>query len=209
MTESAVRMAIEMRIRAAGISVSEEVIGQCAIYLAVLARWNRRLNLTALAVDPPSVAAIDRLIIEPLVGSAAVRLRDRKAIDVGSGNGSPALPMAMSSPQLSYVLIESKTRKAAFLREAIRELGLCATVETSRFEDYWPHAALGTIDVVSIRAVRADVGLLEGVAELLSPDGRLIRFMSESELESVTGPLRMIQLLRNGSGAPLAGIFSH
>jgi 16S rRNA (guanine527-N7)-methyltransferase len=207
-TESAVRLAIEMRIRAAGISVSEEVIGHCAIYLAVLARWNRRLNLTALAVDPPSVAAIDRLIIEPLIVSAVVRLIDRKAVDVGSGNGSPALPMAISSPRLSYVLVESKTRKSAFLREAIRELGLCATVETARFEDYWPHAALGTIDVVTLRAVRTDVGLLEGVAELLSPDGRLIRFMSEYELESETDPLRVVQLLRNGNGAPLAGIYS-
>ena len=58
------------------------------------------------------------------------------AIDIGSGGGSPAIPLTLAAPRLHMRMVESKTRKAVFLREVIRTLGLGrAEVDTSRFEE--------------------------------------------------------------------------
>jgi 16S rRNA (guanine527-N7)-methyltransferase len=156
-----------------------EAVSDLAAYLTVLARWNRRINLTAFDLDNPSDAAIDRLIIEPMKMARSIIPSDRIAIDVGSGGGSPAIPIKIACPWLSYVLVEVRAKKAAFLREAARELGLTGVqVETCRIEDLLSfredlaHAA----DIITIRAVRIDQGVESAMAGLLKPDGRTIRF---------------------------------
>ena len=170
--------AIVARAAAAGLSPTRELAGQLADYIEILAKWNRKINLTSLPVDPPTDAAIDRLVIEPLLAASAVRDADRVAVDAGSGGGSPALPLALARPALQMVLVESRTRKASFLREAIRHLGLGhVTVENCRAEDLAGRSELsGCVDVVTMRAVRPDVELVSSLVRLLRPGGRLIFF---------------------------------
>jgi 16S rRNA (guanine527-N7)-methyltransferase len=147
-------------------------------YLVLLARWNRTINLTALPLEGFPGAALDRLVGEPLTAAKHVPDLGGTWFDLGSGGGSPAIPLKIARPSLALVMIESRSRKAAFLGEAVRRLGLERTVVLAgRIEKLDP-ATAGTVDLVTVRAVRADPGLLEAVEVLLKPGGRLMLFTS-------------------------------
>jgi 16S rRNA (guanine527-N7)-methyltransferase len=126
---------IAARAVRAGVEVTDDQLSTLGGYIGLLTEWNRRLNLTALSLEPLSDEAIDRLLIEPIIAARTIRQSDRRAIDIGSGGGSPAIPLKVMAPWIDMVLVESKVRKAAFLREAVRELGLAGVeVENARFE---------------------------------------------------------------------------
>lgn len=175
---------IRERLTAAREQASDGTIERCADYLQLLAKWNRTINLTAFDLDRATDAAIDRLIIESLLASAHVDANAQQMIDIGSGSGSPALPMMIARNSLRGVLVESKTRKAAFLREAIRALDFRgATVETIRAEELPRRTGLRThVDLVTMRAVQMNDPLSTTIATLLRPDGRLFWFTSSSEI---------------------------
>jgi 16S rRNA (guanine527-N7)-methyltransferase len=163
----------------AGVSLSAGALAALSTYLEVLAKWNRKINLTAFALDKSPEAAIDRLIVEPLVAAKHVRRADLLAIDLGSGGGSPAIPLAIAVPHLRMVLVEVKTRKAVFLREAIRVLSLedRLEVENRRFEELLSRVELNeAADLVTFRAVRADADLWNCITGLLQPAGRVFWF---------------------------------
>ena len=111
------------RAERVGVATAAEVRDRLEGYFHLLARWNVRINLTALPLDPPTPEAIDRLLIEPLV---AATWAETPLIwyDVGSGGGSPAIPFKIVHSRAKLTMVESRTRKAAFLREAVRTLEL-------------------------------------------------------------------------------------
>ena len=156
-----------------GIAVPDALASKLVVYFELLQRWNRTINLTSLT---DSDEAIDRLLLEPL--AAAVALPHRAALaDLGSGGGSPAIPLALATDSSSLLMVESRSRKVAFLREAAREVGLPATVEPVRFEDLASEPAhRSRFDVVTIRAVRRDTAALTAAAGLLRPDGLVALF---------------------------------
>lgn len=164
------------RTRLAGIDVEVPLRDRLLAYYELLARWNRTINLTSLQ-DPDE--AIDRLLVEPLVAAAALP-RKIRLIDLGSGGGSPAIPLALSLSAQTLVMVESRSRKAAFLREAIRVVEIPgATVEAMRFQDLSQGPErLGSADLVSMRAVRLDDETLAAAAALLARDGLLALFGS-------------------------------
>src|SRR5262245_4329325 len=160
-----------------GAAVSAEALDALATYVGLLTKWNKRLNLTALSLEPLSDEAVDRLLIEPIVASRFVRASERLAIDIGSGGGSPAIPLKVIVPELQLVLVESKARKAAFLREVVRELSLTGVeVGTSRFEEVAGSWKGNPADIISMRAVRADASIWQGVWAVLAPRGRVFWF---------------------------------
>jgi 16S rRNA (guanine527-N7)-methyltransferase len=177
-TERQVEAQIWRRAERAGLPVSAALAESLRAYLALLAKWNRKINLTSLAVDPPTDDAIDRLIVEPLAGARLVRPGDRFVIDVGSGGGSPAIPFKLAAPQLRSIMVEVKTRKSAFLREAIRQLDLRDTVvETHLVQELLPRVELHeAADLVTVRAVRMDLALLGPLRSFLRASGRVIWF---------------------------------
>jgi 16S rRNA (guanine527-N7)-methyltransferase len=172
---------IQDRAAAAGVPCSPALAGQAAAYLDLLAHWNRTINLTGFALEPPGDEAVDRLVIEPFAAATHFRVDDCRVIDVGSGGGSPALLLKIARPDLEFTLIESKSRKAAFLREAARHLGLTdVRVENARLEEVTARGDLrGYADVVTVRAVRQDAELLRGVATLLRAGGVVFAFGRE------------------------------
>ncbi len=176
----------------AGVAIQPAIAAQLAAYVALLAKWNRTINLTALPVDPPSDAAIDRLIVEPVAAARLVRPEHRRAIDIGSGGGSPAIPFNLAAPQLQFTLVEVKSRKSAFLREAGRQLGISGlTVETCRAEELGAKAALtASADIVTLRAVRSDDHLMRAIRELLKPGGTLFWFGGASSAEVIGESVR-------------------
>jgi 16S rRNA (guanine527-N7)-methyltransferase len=169
---------IAERASRAGISVEQPITEQLDAYLRLLVRWNTRINLTALKVDPPTDEALDRLLVEPLVAARQVLAEDRLAIDVGSGGGSPAIPMKIAAPALRMVLVESRVRKCAFLREAVRELRLTAVeVENERLETLVARSDFrGAADLVSLRAVALSDELWGSIWPLVRHGGRVFWF---------------------------------
>jgi 16S rRNA (guanine527-N7)-methyltransferase len=150
----------------------------CAYY-DLLSRWNRKINLTALDnVD----AAIDRLLIEPLVATRYLPQQAKRLMDIGSGGGSPAIPFKLAQPGLELLMVEVKARKSAFLREAIRQLELDgASVETARYEELLARPELHeAADTVSLRAVRVEARVLTTLQAFLSAGGVLMLFRGPS-----------------------------
>jgi 16S rRNA (guanine527-N7)-methyltransferase len=166
------------RAQRLGISISLDTASQLERYVQLLARWNRHVNLTALELEPPTDGAIDRLLMEPLV--AAAHLHSGEVwYDLGSGGGSPAIPIKIAQPRARLTMVESRERKAAFLREAVRSLGLADTlVENRRFEDVAFEHPPNRADLITARAVRADDQLFVAVDRLLSWSGVVCLFHS-------------------------------
>ena len=151
-------------------------------YFELLAKWNRKVSLTSLPVSEGSDAAIDRLLLEPVLAARYLPDQASAVIDIGSGGGSPAIPMKVSSPGISMRMVESKTRKAAFLREAVRELALQqTTVEAARFKDLLTRPELReSADVVTLRAVKIERQTLMELRGFLKPGGLLFLFRTGS-----------------------------
>src|SRR6187401_2158975 len=103
-------------------------------YYRLLATWNQKINLSGIDLSDPTPDALDRVLVEPLVAAKHVPPKPSRLIDIGSGGGSPAIPFTLAVPGLRLLMVESKTRKAVFLREAVRALQMEAEVLTSRFE---------------------------------------------------------------------------
>jgi 16S rRNA (guanine527-N7)-methyltransferase len=184
---------LKRRARAAGLSLDAALIEKLETYFQLLTKWNAKINLTAFRLLPEGEeGAIDRLLIEPVVAARYVPENARTLLDAGSGGGSPAIPLRLAAAHLSLRMVEVKTRKAVFLREAVRELGLNdAIVENARFEELLSRAELHeALDLVSIRAVRVETRTLLTLQAFLRPGGKVLLFRgsSKSELEDSPPP---------------------
>jgi 16S rRNA (guanine527-N7)-methyltransferase len=128
-----------------GLQVPAATQAKFAAYLELIAKWNRVHNLTAVreGAKMVSVHALDSLAIVPHLQAGSV-------VDVGSGAGLPGIPLALMWPQSRVVLLDSNHKKAAFLRQAVIELGLAnAEVVCERVELWRPSARF---DLVISRA---------------------------------------------------------
>jgi len=127
-------------------------------YLALLQKWNRVYNLTAVREAPRMVSQhlLDSLAVAPHVGAATL-------LDVGSGAGLPGIPLALALPDSRVTLLESSHKKAAFLKQAAMELKLRnVEVVCERVEAWQPPA---DFEVVISRA-------FSDLAEFVSLAGR-------------------------------------
>lgn len=136
-------------------------------YLALLDRWNRTYNLTAIR-DPREMLSkhlLDSLSMWPHV-------RDGKLADLGTGPGLPGIPLALARPGLQVTLVESNGKKTRFLREVVRQLGLAnVRVLESRAEAV---DEPGAYDQITARAMDTLAGILAVGGHLLAPGGRLL-----------------------------------
>jgi 16S rRNA (guanine527-N7)-methyltransferase len=170
------------RARKAGASLDNALASSFENYFALLARWNAKVNLTAFNLADPNDEAIDRLLIEPLVAAKHLPARAGTLIDIGSGSGSPAIPLRLAAQGMALTMVEAKTRKAVFLMEALRHLGLPeGRVETARFEELLTRPELHEgFDLLSLRAVRAEARTLLTLQAFLRPGGQLFWFRGPS-----------------------------
>ena len=177
-TAAGLQRRLTAQLVATGVTAPDDVVAACVEYLVLLGRWNRRINLTAFDLESPSEAALNRLILEPLAAARFVLRDDLTAVDIGSGSGSPALPLALMTRALSWTLFEAREKKSAFLREAARVLGLRnVTVETARVgDDVIPEPLRGAVTLVTVRAVRLDGAVWRGIEAIARPDCRLLVF---------------------------------
>lgn len=152
-------------------NVSHETLRRLSTYADLLERWSRRINLVA----PGTLAGLyDRHILDSAQIIAQIPEDARKLCDLGSGAGFPGLVIAALTadlrPALRTELVESDRRKAVFLREAARMMGLTVQVHPARAEDLSSRAA----DVVTARALAPLVRLVPLARRHLRPGGRAI-----------------------------------
>jgi len=182
------------RAKRAGVNLPPDLAVRLEAYFRLLESWNRKINLTGLNLTEAAPDTVDRLIIEPLVAARHIPAGATRMLDVGSGGGSPAIPMALGVPSIRLLMVESKTRKAVFLREAIRAVELKeAEVAASRFEELLARPELHDAhDVVTIRAVRIEPRVLSNLQAFLKPRGLLFLFRGATAAypsETVPPPL--------------------
>ena len=187
------RTRLSRRARKAGVFLPDDLAGQLSTFYELLDRWNRKINLTAL--DNPD-EAIDRLLLEPIIAARQLPTAAARLMDVGSGGGSPAIPMKLCAPSTALTMVEAKARKSAFLREAIRALRLeQAEVETARYEELLARPELHeSFDVLSLRAVRVEVRTLFTLQAFVRRGGLLFLFRGPSGADApeVVPPLRWV-----------------
>lgn len=162
-------MSIEAQLKAGvaalGLALPAGAEATLLAYLALLDKWNRVYNLTA-------VRDAERMVSHHLLDSLAAvpYYKGETVLDVGSGGGLPGIPLAIARPELRVTLIDSIAKKTAFLLQAKAELGLGnVQVITSRVEDFRPEAPF---DVITSRAFSDLKEFVTLTRHLLKPGGR-------------------------------------
>jgi 16S rRNA (guanine527-N7)-methyltransferase len=139
------------------VASNDEQVLQIQQYTRILLFWNEKLNLTAIR-DPLEI--LYRHFCESMYAAAAVPVEKGRLADVGSGAGFPGLPLKIIRPDLRVFLVESNLKKATFLAEVIRELGLAdAQVIVRRYQELGEEVA--PLDYVCSRALGEFAPFLE------------------------------------------------
>jgi 16S rRNA (guanine527-N7)-methyltransferase len=163
--------------QAVGLVLSPIQIEQLQSYLLTLSRWNETVNLTGLPLAGFPDDSLARLISEPLMCASLLGSAPASWFDLGSGSGSPAIPMRVVLPAAQMTMVESKSRKVAFLREVVRTLGLDnVDVMPTRIEQLGSMVKSGTCDHLSIRAVKLDRSVANEAKRLVGYRGRVSLF---------------------------------
>jgi 16S rRNA (guanine527-N7)-methyltransferase len=153
-------------------------------YLALILKWNARINLTAVR-DPDEI--VQRHFAECVFAALQLPANLRTLLDFGSGAGLPGIPIAICRPEIGVTLAESQGKKAAFLHEAVRTLGLTAEVWDRRVEQMPPQRVF---DAVTLRAVDKMAEACAAAIQRLAPGGILMVFATgktEAMLEGLAG----------------------
>ncbi|MCS5587942.1 MAG: 16S rRNA (guanine(527)-N(7))-methyltransferase RsmG [Porticoccaceae bacterium] len=184
---------LERGIHSLGVPYRAEQIDQLLAYLAMLERWNKAFNLTAIR-DPIQMIRLHFL------DSAAVHQYIQGAtriIDVGTGPGLPGIPLAILNPQINFTLLDSNGKKTRFLFQAISELGLPNVQEINqRVEKYQPDAQF---DIVVSRAFSSISDMLKQCEHLVANNGFFLAMKGkkpDSELSQITKAYKVVDLSR-------------
>jgi 16S rRNA (guanine527-N7)-methyltransferase len=162
-----VRTAIEAGCHQLPVDPDEAALDQLAGLVALLAKWNRTYNLTAVREPQEMVSRhlLDSLAVAPFLTAG-------RLLDVGTGAGLPGLPLAILFPGQSFTLLDSNAKKLRFIRQAVAELGLNnVEVVHERMQEYQPARAF---DMVISRAVASLEVLYRQASHVLAPGGRML-----------------------------------
>lgn len=162
-------------IAALGIETNQT---QLLTYMALLQKWNKAINLTAITKEKDIVVKhlLDSLSILPLV-------QGNHIIDIGTGGGLPGIPLAISLPNTQFALCDSVGKKCVFLREAVRVLGLSnVEVVHSRIEAYKPAESF---DMIVSRALALASTIVSQSAHLLRSGGHWLLMKGELEKQEL------------------------
>ena len=178
MTSREFQERLRRRARRAGATIGTLLGERLETYYRLLAAWNEKINLTGLNLGEPTPEALDRLLVEPVVAARHAPPSTQRIIDIGSGGGSPAIPFTLATDSTRLLMVESKTRKSVFLREALRALTLVESeVVSSRFEELLSRPDLHEgHDLLTIRAVRIEPRVLMSLQAFVRPGGQLFLF---------------------------------
>lgn len=173
---------LEAGLTALSLSLDERQQTRLLDYLALLAKWNRAYNLTAVREPAQMVSRqlLDSLSLLPWV-------RGPRLLDVGTGAGLPGIPLAIALPELACTLLDANGKKIRFVRQAVLELGLDnVQVEQQRIEAFVPAQPFDTITSRAFASLADFVGSSE---RLLAPGGQWLALKGPlAEVESEALP---------------------
>jgi 16S rRNA (guanine527-N7)-methyltransferase len=169
------REQLEQGLDSLCIVLTEEQIEQLMCFLALLTKWSRVYNLSA--IKEPR-----QMVIRHLLDSLSVLpcLQGERCIDVGTGAGLPGLPLAIAQPDVGFELLDSSSKKTRFIQQVIVELGLKNVVPVqSRVQEYQPTEKF---DTVTARAFTALPEMMAMTRHLLKTGGRLLAMKANEEV---------------------------
>lgn len=178
---------LEQGINQLGVSVEAEALLE---YLALLIKWNKTYNLTA--IKQPK-----EMVVKHLLDSLAIvpHIKGDSVIDVGTGAGLPGIPLALCYPDKSISLLDSNGKKTRFLQQVKRTLGLSnIEIIQIRSENYHPKSRF---DTVVSRAFASIEQMIEWTKHLITPDGQWLAMKGkqpDNELTDLAFPQRVTPL---------------
>lgn len=165
-------------------------------YVALLAKWNRTYNLTAVR-EPRAMVShhlLDSLAVLPHLPVAGPNVR---VADAGTGAGLPGIPLALARPHWQVTLIESNQKKVAFLRQAAIELDMQNVAVHQGRVEAWHPAAL--FDIVISRAFAELAEFVAACGHLLAPGGMLAAMKGkrpDAELKELPADVQCKSVIR-------------
>ncbi len=160
-----------------GVGLSDAQQIQLLDYVAVLLKWNKVYNLTAITDE---AEVLTKHILDSL--TCLPYLKGERVIDVGTGGGLPGMVLAIADPARHYVLLDSRAKKTQFLSHAVMTLNLKnVEVVTSRVESYIPETLF---DTIATRAFSSLGDMLEKTHHLLNHGGEYLAMKGQKELLS-------------------------
>ena len=164
-TSSMLRQRLDDGLASLGIDLDVPQRAQLLQYIALLEKWNKVYNLTAVREPERMIDLhiLDSLSVLPHLGACT------NIVDVGTGGGLPGIPLAVANPNLHVTMLDAVAKKTAFVRQAIGELGLKnADVETARVEVY---VSTSKFDRVISRAFADLKDFVDGAGHLCADAG--------------------------------------
>ncbi len=184
--------AIERGILALGMEASSALVGRMSRYLALLHRWNRAYNLTAVR-EPAGMVA--RHLLDSLSIAPHVDRYPGEVLDIGSGAGLPGVPLALWFPHRKFCLLDGNGKKTRFLFQVKTELGLANIVVCqARVEAFGARRRYGLI------VSRA----FSGLARMVELSGHLLA--AEGHFLAMKGALPEREINALASGVDVAGV---
>jgi 16S rRNA (guanine527-N7)-methyltransferase len=154
--------------------LDDETAHKFEVYLSLFIRWNKKLNLSSVRDEQ---GILSRHLVESIAVAKFLPSDIATLLDFGSGAGLPGIPIALCRPGVTVTLAESQAKKAAFLHEAVRVLGISANVHADRAE------TLATIfDCVVMRAVEKMPKAVATAVKLIAPQGWLALMTTDASL---------------------------
>jgi 16S rRNA (guanine527-N7)-methyltransferase len=163
-----------MLAEAGAAALTQPQTNQFEAYLSLLLSWNERVNLTAIRDEE---GILSRHFVESILCARSLPDGIVTLLDLGSGAGFPGIPIALCRPEISVTLAESQGKKAAFLNEALRVLGVRGMVHAQRAE-----LLTALFDCVTLRAVDRMEQAVQAARRLVRPGGWLALMTTGTEL---------------------------
>ncbi|MDR2195092.1 MAG: 16S rRNA (guanine(527)-N(7))-methyltransferase RsmG [Gallionellaceae bacterium] len=164
-----------------GLAITPDVQHKLMAYLALLQKWNKTYNLTAIRSTEAAVSnhLLDSLAVLP-------HLWPKRWLDVGAGAGLPGLVLALARPEWEFTLLDSNSKKTGFMQQAAIELGVAnVTVCCARVEEWQPAEKF---DGIISRAFAKTADFVSLTRHLLAPGGRWAAMKGEPEQELAALP---------------------
>ncbi len=167
-TSSLLRDRLDDGLMSLGVALDVAKRDQLLQYIALLDKWNKVYNLTAVREPERMIGLhiLDSLSTLPHLGTCS------NILDVGTGGGLPGIPLAVANPCLQVTMLDAIAKKTTFVRQAIADLGLKnADVVTGRVENYRP---IKKFDHVISRAFAELKDFVEGSGHLCAEGGAML-----------------------------------
>jgi 16S rRNA (guanine527-N7)-methyltransferase len=188
MNDAPLQSLLQAELDQAQINLPDGAVERLLMHARLLVKWNKAVRLVG---STEAETLVRRHIVESLALLPFIHEPRGGLLDIGSGNGYPAIPLKCALPDLRLAMMEPTMRKAVFLRTVIADLRLTdAEVLRDRVDRPADLARYGKWDCITMRAVAAIPSIMTGAPAALRPGGRLLFMVGDAGRDQVLRGLR-------------------